>query len=117
MFNFLQWLGITDVRRRAAQAGRAASRAEMSVQELQVAVERLQLGATAMWEVLREQTGLTDEDLAQRITELDLRDGKLDGKIAATRRHCASCGRDNAPRRLRCLYCGDELPPTSALQP
>jgi hypothetical protein len=34
-----------------------------------------------MWEIIRDQSSITDEELVEKITEIDLRDGVVDGKM------------------------------------
>ncbi len=110
IFNLAQWFAISDVRRTAHAAGRSGRTARDATHHLEARLERLALGTIAVWELLRETTELTDDDLRQRITEIDLRDGALDGRSRPTRRSCVACGRENSARRTRCLYCGHDLP-------
>jgi len=64
----------------------------------------------ALWSMLKEQHGYTDEDLIERVRQIDLRDGKLDGKVASTGiKTCASCKRPVSGRHAVCLYCGGAL--------
>jgi len=42
--------------------------------------------------------------------EIDLRDGKSDGKLAPDTVECTGCGRKAKSTRRNCLYCGAELP-------
>jgi hypothetical protein len=70
-------------------------------------VERLLLITGALWMVLKEQHGFTDEKLAQLITRIDLRDGRPDGHFARTwTETCPHCGRTLAKNRTCCMYCG-----------
>jgi len=59
-----------------------------------------------MWELVSEQTGLADADLLKRMQEVDLRDGKADGKITPVPVDCSKCSRPVNPRRKTCMYCG-----------
>ena len=77
-----------------------------SVRELADRIDRLQLVCTALWALLEEKTGLKAEDLAAKVNELDLADGKLDGKISRDIQSCEKCGRALSPRHQKCLYCG-----------
>jgi len=73
-------------------------------------VERLLMISEALWGMLKEQHGYTDEDLVERVREIDLRDGKLDGKVAAAGvKTCPSCKRRVSGRHAVCLYCGGAL--------
>jgi hypothetical protein len=72
--------------------------------------ELLTILCQAQWELLRERTGLTDEDLSAKIAEVDARDGLLDGKMTPAIVNCTSCARPGSTRREVCLYCGSALP-------
>ena len=71
-------------------------------------LDTLTLACTALWTLLRDRTDLTEEDLLNRIRELDLADGQADGKIGKKLRRCPKCDRVMSPRHRRCLYCGAE---------
>jgi hypothetical protein len=73
-------------------------------------VDQLLIVCAAMWELVRERTGLTENDLVNKIAEIDARDGTADGKITPKPRHCPKCQRVIFPKHRRCLYCGCEAP-------
>lgn len=74
-------------------------------------VERLALVCEALWTLLRDKAGAREEELIDRIMQLDLADGKLDGKSArASVRGCARCGRPVGKRFDKCMYCGEPAP-------
>jgi predicted Zn-ribbon and HTH transcriptional regulator len=91
------------------EAAKNASESVRVVRNLEDRVDRLTLVCSALWSLLREKTGSTEEELLARVREIDLSDGKLDGKLArpppAT---CGSCGRTFSSRHVRCLWCGAE---------
>ena len=94
-----------------AQAGVAEAKAE--TERLRQDVERLLMISEALWSFLKQEHGYTDEQLAGKVTEIDLRDGQLDGKTTQpAAAPCPQCGRVNAARRPRCIYCGTPLPVT-----
>lgn len=70
------------------------------------AIDRVLLVNRAMWELLSERTNLTEKDLVAKVTEVDLRDGKEDGRLRTDVRKCAKCARTLHKRHLQCLYCG-----------
>lgn len=84
-----------------------ATNAVLRARELQDYVDQLVLATSAMWTILRDKLGVTDEELAARMAELDLADGKRDGKIARATAPCAKCGKALSGRRMRCMYCGE----------
>lgn len=75
-------------------------------------IERLLILNEAMWTLLQKKLGLEDADLIREMVQIDMRDGKLDGKVAATGPEaCPACGRTLFKHRPRCLYCGELVPP------
>jgi ribosomal protein S27AE len=92
----------------ASEAGSRADSAARTVKELEARIERLTLVSLAMWSLLREKSGLTEENLLDRVRQIDLRDGVLDGKLSRETRKCAKCGRVMSARHNKCMYCGHE---------
>jgi len=86
---------------------------DSAVQRVDDRVEHLALLCQAMFELLQERTDLTGNDLAKKMEEIDLRDGKADGKITPEIRKCSQCGRTVSPKFGRCLYCGNQEAPSS----
>ena len=92
-------------------ASRSASQATSAKEEtrwLEDRLDRLTLACMALWELVEERTGLTEEDLYDKAQEIDLRDGKADGKVTKTVLNCPKCQRVMSPKHKRCLYCGEE---------
>lgn len=89
-------------------AARTASEVRTQNDAIKFDVEKLFMITEALWECLKQQHGYTDESLINMIEEIDLRDGRLDGKVAksADRPACKDCGRILIRRQARCLYCG-----------
>lgn len=64
----------------------------------------------ALWELLSEKTGLTEDDLNNKLYEIDMRDGKLDGKNQRSEpTKCPNCARPVSPKHAACIYCGQVL--------
>ena len=78
------------------------------VVELESRMNKLELIAEALWEILKKETRLEEADLIELISEIDLKDGKFDGKKAKTTAiRCAKCDRMNSKRHSKCIYCGE----------
>ncbi|MBW3637430.1 MAG: hypothetical protein KY445_13360 [Armatimonadetes bacterium] len=93
-----------------ASAGlRQAERTGERVADLEERLDKMALLNLALWGLLQEKLGVTDEELMRRVEELDLRDGQLDGRIARAPIDCPDCHRPLHQRHRRCLYCGFEL--------
>ena len=92
----------------ASEARSDAAAARMEVDALRSDVERLLMITESLWMILKEQHGLDDKELVKRIVEIDMRDGKLDGRVAPTPpRKCPKCDRTLFKHRPRCVYCGE----------
>lgn len=90
----------------AASASRTAGKARDSMVELEARLDRALLASEAMWTILQDKLGVTEEDLITRINEIDMLDGKLDGKVQRTAVSCPKCNRVIARRFPKCMYCG-----------
>ncbi len=90
-----------------------SSRHHDELDYLRQRIDKMVLVNCAMWELLKEKTGLTDIELKSKVLEVDARDGNVDGKVGATTRYCKNCGKTMHPKHAHCLYCGrDSAPPT-----
>ncbi len=77
--------------------------------ELRARLDKLALVNMAVWSLLKEHTPLTEEDLVERVKEIDLSDGQLDGKVRAVPQTCPKCSRTLSKKHRRCLYCGHHI--------
>ncbi len=91
-----------------AVPSRRSSNSKSDLRDLELRVNKLELIAEALWEILKKETRLQETDLIELISEIDLRDGKFEGKKANTTAvRCAKCDRMNSKRHSKCLYCGE----------
>ncbi len=67
----------------------------------------------ALWTIVKEELKIDDEQLQRRIIEIDMRDGKYDGKAARDGgpQSCPNCARPISNRRPVCIYCGKQILP------
>ena len=73
-------------------------------------IQSLELTCAAMWTILKDKMGLSDEDLVNAIHAIDARDGVADGKISQAARICPQCHRKVLTRNpTKCSWCGGEL--------
>lgn len=96
----------------AAQDAKAtAQAARTAVETLRFDVERLLMITQAFWIILKDRHGYSDEDLERMVMDIDLQDGKLDGKVASDAPAvCPHCGKVLSKQRPLCLYCGKAVP-------
>ena len=97
---------IANAERTAEQAKSKADRYATDISNIQRHVERLSLACQAMWELLRDHSDLTEQDIEAKILEIDARDGHVDGKMAIQHTQCDSCGKPTNSRRTSCVMCG-----------
>ena len=93
----------------AASATGRAERAERKVRMLEENLSKTMLICEALWELLSQRSGLTVQDLHNKLYEIDMRDGVLDGKNQRKAVECPGCGRMVGPRHSVCLYCGQVI--------
>lgn len=92
---------------RAEQGIAEAEDAQRRVAALEWKVDKLTLINMALVELLIAHAGLTEAQLLAKMQEIDLRDGKQDGKPPDTASPiCEACGRTYSKRQNHCLYCG-----------
>jgi hypothetical protein len=84
-------------------------RQDQEIEELTRRVDRLSLACQALWELLRDRIDLDDATLNRKISEIDLRDGSSDGRIAMAVIECEQCGNRGNSRRKQCIFCGAAL--------
>ncbi len=77
-----------------------------SVEMLETRLERLSLVCRALWSLLAEKTDLTEEQLINRMNQIDLQDGVADGRLKKQADNCPRCGRLISPRHASCMFCG-----------
>lgn len=111
----LEFLWEMEQQRRIAEADTQASRAARDASDARRAsnvnearLDTMALTIMAMWSILQDRFGVNEADLVKRMQEIDLRDGKLDGKVAPTSSSCGKCSRVMSSRYKRCIYCGGE---------
>jgi hypothetical protein len=74
--------------------------------EVEERVERLALLCQSMWELLSERCQVTKNDLLKKVLEVDLRDGRENGKMDERVIECPRCKGKVASRRPKCILCG-----------
>lgn len=89
----------------AALSG-AGSSADRTLQ-LEQKLQRLSLITNALWEIVREREQFPEDLLALKVAELDMQDGKLDGRVVTPPSSCPKCQRVIQSGSQKCVYCGE----------
>jgi type I site-specific restriction endonuclease len=81
------------------------------LQELEIRHEQLKLVTLAFWSLLRDHAGLLESDLRKYVEQIDLLDGKRDGKATTSQEKttCTGCDRSVIGTSTVCVYCGTPL--------
>lgn len=110
-----EWVGAVnaaDARSsRLASTATEAKRADHALVALQEQIDQQALLIRSLL-VLVDRKGLTTEkDFKALLEEVDLSDGKRDGKYRPTQvpKGCPKCKKTNSRRAAVCMYCGTEL--------
>lgn len=104
-----QYRKIADATQTAEDAQSTAKSHASDLISIHQKIEKLTLCCQAMWELLRDNSDLTEEDIDTKVIEIDGRDGKVDGAISLQMIYCPTCGRPTNTRRTSCVICGAEL--------
>jgi hypothetical protein len=94
----------------AAEANTKANAAQRHARELERRIEHLAMACNAMWNLLKTQTGLTDEQLKEKMQQLQA------ASATAQPANCPACGRRISPRQGKCIYCGEVNANVSAFE-
>lgn len=110
LWNMFQQLQINDTLKRSSDARFDAKDALQAISDLEDKVARLSLLCHALFEELERTTGLSEAQLKEKMIEIDMRDGKLDGKYDPTsNQKCPDCGHQLRRNRPNCFWCGSPL--------
>lgn len=83
---------------------------------LQSRFDKLKLVTMALWTFVRDENGITEDQLMERVKEIDAFDGSKDGKLKIGIRKCGKCGKTLNPKFEKCLYCGFVTPASSIFE-
>ncbi len=76
---------------------------DLEMDELRERVDQLATVNLALWEILRDELGISDQRLSEQLERIVARRA---GAEPVGGRTCSSCGRKVPASRERCLYCG-----------
>ena len=90
-------------------AAQTSDRLHGEVRRLEAKIDGLALLCQALWEIIRDNTDFRDEQIEAKMKEIDLRDGRQDGRMVGHPTKCRKCGRPAHTRQRVCMYCGTAI--------
>ena len=111
MWDFYQEGRLNDQRARQSELASQQSSSRAELQSLKRQVTKVSLVSQALYELVKEETGITDERLRRKISEVDLRDGSEDGELKACPLRCPKCQNTMTAGALFCQFCGAKVAP------
>jgi len=107
---------IAEAKTDAIDAKQQAAQTSYRVRALETQVGHMALACQAMWELLRQRTGITEPELLAKMEEVDLRDGSPDGRMTPVLTKCPACGKPSNSKIASCIYCGAAIPKQHVFQ-
>ncbi len=96
----------TDISRNSS----GISRVRQEIRMLEANLAKSLMINEALWELMRDRMGITEEQFNEKLYEIDMRDGVLDGKNQRSDvQKCPKCNRPVSARHSACIYCGEVL--------
>ncbi len=96
-------------RTKAVDAKTQSTNTALELRTLRSQFFRTQLACEALWSLVQERLELTDEELRDRMAQLDLEDGVADGRRKHPPQSCPRCQRTFGRHWMQCLYCGEPV--------
>ncbi|MGD0744774.1 MAG: zinc ribbon domain-containing protein [Verrucomicrobiota bacterium] len=94
----------------ATAAASTAREASTNVELLSHDVDRLLMVTEALWTLMKQEHGYTDDVLTKLIEEIDGRKVVRDGvAVKDPPQACPNCGKLNSAKRTFCIYCGKPI--------
>jgi len=100
---------ISAARTQASSANLNAKEAQVKLTELESKLEMSLMVSEALWGIIKQSLDLDDTYLAQLVKQIDMKDGRADGKVAKTiPDNCTNCGKVLSRGKTKCMYCEQE---------
>jgi len=105
---------IESLKATAGSAVASTSSLERRVGKLTERLGRLELTVEGVYRALESKGHITTEEFRDLLVQIDLEDGREDGRIGVDRSakapSCPACSRPINPKRTHCVFCHAELP-------
>jgi len=92
---------------KGAEVGAKVGEVQREIKMLQDNLAKSLMINEALWELIRNRLNLSENDLNEKLYQIDMRDGQLDGRNQRnTTVECPDCHRKVSTRHTACIYCG-----------
>jgi len=109
IFDLINYKNIHNIRNEVESMNRNAKETQAeSYKILSNRIDQLILLNHAMSEIISDKLGITNQQVIDKMMEIDLRDGVQDGKYSAPPKDCPECKAKISREFNRCLFCGYE---------
>lgn len=106
LVDFHQYKRIGDAQAKAQSASDKVESLDDYIKRLEGTIMEHKLLIQALCEVIIEKEIISKEKLLEKIYDIDIRDGKADGKSGTKHAaSCEKCGRSYSNKNNKCLYC------------
>ncbi len=95
--------------RPAARTGNKVNAFTAQIRRLENNLAKTLMINEALWEIIRDRLNLTEQELHDKLYEVDMRDGTLDGKNQRKAVKCQNCDHMVSARHSVCIYCGQVM--------
>ncbi len=109
-------LAIQDLKTAVAGAKQDSVDLADTVRDLEGRLDRQALVVRALFTLLVDKVGMTEQELLQRVREIAPSGGVFARPPVPAPRPCSKCGRTFGHKRNRCLFCGEEWEVASAFE-
>jgi predicted Zn-ribbon and HTH transcriptional regulator len=108
---------LNDISHRQSDLKSESTSLDYEVKQLRRLISKMALANQALYELLKTQTGITDEELRLKIREIDKRDGVEDGNLNAKPLLCPKCGTTVTAGSIKCHQCEATIAPRYPFEP
>jgi hypothetical protein len=109
LFDIGQEVRISAAQKEAQKASEKAIDLSSNADSLKRRLDVMALANQALFEILQSRLGISEEEVILRMAEIDMRDGKKDGRMNPRVVSCIKCGRKVSTARLRCMFCNETV--------
>lgn len=111
MWDIFQEIRLNNQSARLDDSESSLRRTNLDLDDLARQLRKMALVNQALYELLKDRNGISDEDLRRKVREIDLRDGTADGRLDASPLRCPKCRSTVTAGSLSCQTCGATVAP------